>query len=122
MAPCTIAARTVLLAGGRPAEIALCATPLQWTTAFSPGSEDDDVGPSASTPSAARVAASQMRTFMASPLPLRLLQSGQAILVRKGTSVKRSTGRGRRGGALGRRRRKATWLHRLAMGGAGLEP
>ena len=70
MAPCTIAARTVLLAGGRsvvgvaPAEIALSAIPLQWTTALSPVADDEVVDPSERATASTSAAARPIRRFI----------------------------------------------------------
>ena len=63
---------TALLAGGRPTTMLVAATPLQWTTALSPGGADDDdevagPGPNASTATSAMVAARLIRTFMSAP-------------------------------------------------------
>ena len=82
MAPCTIAARTVLLAGGRsvvgvaPAEIAASAIPLQWTTALSPVADDEVVDPSERATASTSAAARPIRRFI-SALPPGLTGSSR---------------------------------------------
>ena len=83
IAPCTIPPSTLLAAGARPTAIAFAATPLQWTTAFSPGADDDVVGPSASTATAASVAVTQSRSFSTSILLLTSVSPAQTGSLRR---------------------------------------
>ena len=109
IAPCTMPPSTLLLAGGRPAAIALSAMPLQWTTAFSPGRSAPwttaAVGPSARAATRATAAARPRRN---SALDVRVI--GVSLMSGSGTDDATAARRRGHGGGYPSSSSRGTYL------------